>query len=79
MFDKREEEKRGIELELTSSVHPPTAHEEEMFEDDPIEYIRTDLEPSTGELDRSFSTVQGEAHSVSVSFRRERHATTSRH
>lgn len=23
------------------------AHEEEMFEDDPIEFIRTDLEPST--------------------------------
>lgn len=25
------------------------AHEEEMFEDDPLEYIRQDLEPSTGE------------------------------
>lgn len=24
------------------------AHEEETFEDDPMEYIRTDLEPSTG-------------------------------
>lgn len=25
-----------------------TEHEEEMFEDDPNEYIRMDLEPSTG-------------------------------
>jgi exportin-2 (importin alpha re-exporter) len=39
---------RTCSRETISDHFRLVAHEEEMFEDDPLEYIRQDLEPSTG-------------------------------
>jgi exportin-2 (importin alpha re-exporter) len=55
-----------------------SAHEEEMFEDDPMEYIRQDLEPSTGMScwQRSSAIVQCLRLSLPCSLRK-RHPSTS--